>query len=107
MNMPTMLLKMVPLLNPDGVAAGHFRQDSYGNNLNRHYIDPDAEKHSSVYAAKAVVMHHAARPAGRCLFFLENENIAQKVSGGRRSSREYFSGGLRGFVCVICVACDR
>lgn len=58
-------LQMVPLLNPDGIAAGHFRLDSYGNNLNRHYADPDAEKHSSVYAAKAVVMHHAARPAGR------------------------------------------
>lgn len=57
--------KMVPLLNPDGVAAGHFRQDSYGNNLNRHYVNPDAEKHSSVYAARAVVMHHATRPAGR------------------------------------------
>lgn len=56
---------MIPLLNPDGVAAGHFRQDSYGNNLNRHHVNPDAEKHSSVYAAKAVVMHHAARPAGR------------------------------------------
>ncbi|CAB1101720.1 unnamed protein product [Ectocarpus sp. CCAP 1310/34] len=56
---------LVPLLNPDGIAAGHFRQDSYGNNLNRHYIDPDVEKHSSVYASKAVVMHHAARPLGR------------------------------------------
>eukprot|EP00903_Cladosiphon_okamuranus_P005485 g5469.t1 len=59
------IFKMVPLLNPDGVAAGHFRQDLYGNNLNRHYLTPDAEEHSSVYAAKAVVMHHAARPAGR------------------------------------------
>ncbi|CAM9283901.1 unnamed protein product [Pylaiella littoralis] len=59
------IFKLVPLLNPDGIAAGHFRQDSYGNNLNRHYVDPDVEKHSSVYAAKAVVMHHAARPAGR------------------------------------------
>ncbi|CAM9890985.1 unnamed protein product, partial [Ectocarpus fasciculatus] len=59
------VFKLVPLLNPDGVAAGHFRQDSYGNNLNRHYIDPDVEKHSSVYASKAVVMHHAARPSGR------------------------------------------
>ncbi|CAN0189002.1 unnamed protein product [Ectocarpus sp. 12 AP-2014] len=59
------VFKLVPLLNPDGIAAGHFRQDSYGNNLNRHYIDPDVEKHSSVYASKAVVMHHATRPSGR------------------------------------------
>ena len=58
-------VQLVPLMNPDGVAAGHFRQDSYGNNLNRHYADPHPEKHASVYAAKAVVMHYAARPAGR------------------------------------------
>lgn len=58
-------VQLVPLMNPDGVAAGHFRQDSYGNNLNRHYADPHPEKHASVYAAKAVVMHYAARPVGR------------------------------------------
>ena len=58
-------VQLVPLMNPDGVAEGHFRQDSYGNNLNRHYADPHPEKHASVYAAKAVVMYYAARPAGR------------------------------------------
>lgn len=59
------VFKMVPLLNPDGVAAGHFRQDSHGNNLNRHYVDPHPEIHAPVFGAKSVVMHHAARPKGR------------------------------------------
>ncbi|CAM9332113.1 unnamed protein product [Sphacelaria rigidula] len=59
------VFKIVPLLNPDGVAAGHFRQDSYGNNLNRHYGDPHPEIHAPVFGAKSVVMHHAAQPKGR------------------------------------------
>lgn len=53
------------MLNPDGVAAGHFRQDSYGNNLNRHYSDPHPETHASIFGAKSVVMHHATRQKGR------------------------------------------
>ncbi|CAM9301550.1 unnamed protein product, partial [Choristocarpus tenellus] len=58
------VFKLVPLLNPDGVAAGHFRQDTNGNNLNRHYIDPDPVEHAPIFAAKSVVMHHAERPKG-------------------------------------------
>ncbi|CAM9611691.1 unnamed protein product, partial [Discosporangium mesarthrocarpum] len=57
--------QLVPLLNPDGVAAGHFRQDTNGNNLNRHYSNPDPREHSPVFAAKSVVMHYAQMPAGR------------------------------------------
>jgi hypothetical protein len=52
------IFKLVPILNPDGVQKGHYRTDPFGVNLNRMYLDPDFEKHPSIYAAKSVVAYH-------------------------------------------------
>jgi len=46
------VIKIVPILNPDGVSRGHFRFDTLGQNLNRHYENPDFEKQPSIYAVK-------------------------------------------------------
>ena len=48
-------IKIVPMLNPDGVARGHFRFDTLGQNLNRHYETPEFHKHPSIFAVKYVV----------------------------------------------------
>jgi len=45
------------MLNPDGVYRGHFRADTHGLNLNRHYISPTLNEHPSILAAKTAVLH--------------------------------------------------
>lgn len=45
---------MVPMINPDGIARGHFRSDTFGTNLNRMYLTPHPQRHPTIVAIKHV-----------------------------------------------------
>ncbi|GLC59373.1 hypothetical protein PLESTB_001479400 [Pleodorina starrii] len=54
------VFKLVPIVNPDGVAVGNYRTDTLGQNLNRFYTGvPDQMTQPSVYAIKTLLMHYA------------------------------------------------
>ena len=49
---------LVPMLNPDGVSNGHCRMDTYNQNLNRYYKNPDPTKQPSCYSVMKICEHY-------------------------------------------------
>ena len=47
--------KIIPMLNPDGVARGHYRHDTTGTNLNRVYDNPSGKETPTIFAVKTLL----------------------------------------------------
>ena len=59
------IMKIIPMLNPDGVILGNFRTSLAGCDLNRRWDDPSELLHPEIYSAKNMILK-----------FAENRSIA-------------------------------
>ena len=50
------VFKILPVLNPDGVARGYYRLDTNAYNLNRYYLNPSKQEHPTIWATKKVIV---------------------------------------------------
>lgn len=51
------VFKIVPMINPDGVARGFYRADTRGTNLNRYYDFPNPLHHPTIFAIRTLLDH--------------------------------------------------
>ena len=62
---------VVPMLNPDGCAAGNYRADSNGVDLNRRWRDCTAASEPTLHATKALIKWYARDPCHALDFFVD------------------------------------
>lgn len=71
------MFKIIPTLNPDGVARGYYRLDTLGQNLNRFYVEPSKREQPTVWAAKIAITQLAV-DYGALKFYIDFHAHASK-----------------------------
>ena len=56
------VVKLVPMVNPDGVTIGNSRASLVGLDLNRRWAEPNASIHPEIYFLKRVIQQQADSP---------------------------------------------
>jgi cytosolic carboxypeptidase protein 5 len=88
------VFKIIPTLNPDGVARGYYRLDTLGQNLNRFYMEPSKKDQPTIWAFKIMIsnvlnlhyyvdFHAHASKKGVFMFgnnYTDNERQAENIT---------------------------
>ena len=53
------IIKLVPMINPDGVTIGNSRASLVGLDLNRRWADPNPSIHPEIYFLKRIMQKQA------------------------------------------------
>ena len=79
------MLKIVPMLNPDGVVLGNYRCGLAGVDLNRQWAEPNETNHPTIYALKRLMRGYLA--TDQLLLFCDFHGHSRKrnVTDARRS----------------------
>ena len=72
------VIKVVPMLNPDGVVHGFYRTDSLGQNLNRFYEHPVPAIQPSIAAVRSLVAQWHSESPVRLFAYLDLHAHAMK-----------------------------
>ena len=97
------VFKLIPMLNPDGVARGNYRADQFGLNLNRAYDMATMAKQPSIFAAMAVLRQLHER--GQLWCYVDTHAHAGKrgcfLYGNRVLADQRHDGPLYAHLCAM------
>uniref|UniRef100_A0A7S1KVG6 Peptidase M14 domain-containing protein n=1 Tax=Percolomonas cosmopolitus TaxID=63605 RepID=A0A7S1KVG6_9EUKA len=65
------IFKVIPMLNPDGVFLGNYRCSSVGNDLNRHWLNPEDWAHPTIVATRNILLQYKNDPTVELDFFID------------------------------------